>query len=235
MKSLPFLACAFALAACSKESDLVESANSVSVQTTVHIGAADTGSQIRTKTQNANTSTLEGLVSLWSGKPTAVMIATPTEEAPAPAPTLTPEQRMVDQVRRFREGQRLRQMKAESGYPNVDTSGRAGDKVGLRPGDVAGKTPNPAAAAPDNTLAAVVPPPVISPEARLAAKERMAEQVRRFREGQALRLAQANSNAVVAVSATPSANSGGGRTGDSVGVRPGDSIGLRPGDKSASY
>jgi len=71
--------------------------------------------------------------------------------------------------------------------------------------------------------------PVITPEmerARQQRAERMAEDIRRFRQGQALRLAQQNQPAYeLAANAAPVTHAG---------ARPGDRSGLRAGDKAVS-
>jgi hypothetical protein len=227
MKSIPFLVCTLALAACGRESAPITSGNAE--QATV---PAVTAAQTSTEIKKENAGMLSGVVGLWSRQSSAAVVAAATPASDA-APELTAEERMADEIRRFREGQQRRKLRSDLGYVNPKADDRTGDKVELRQGDLAGKTTPPTSTM-QHKRSEAVSIPTISPEERHAVKKRMADEIRRFKEGQALRQVQSNSAPLIAASNTPVSKDG-ERTGDKVGLRPGDSVGARPGDGNVSY
>jgi hypothetical protein len=229
MKSLPFLFSVLALAACGKESGPVASRDAAQA-----MAPSVTADHLPAAPRNTNANILSGFVSLWSKDASTDITAEPMP-TPDVRPVPTPEDRMADEIRRFKEGQRLRQMRSDLGYSDTKPSDRLGDKVALRQGDLAGQTSHPASTLQHSDPEAFTRSPVINPEKRLATKQRMAEEIRRFKEGQALRLAQSNSMELSAASTAPMVNNADGRTGSNAGLRPGDSVGARPGDANASY
>lgn len=225
MRSAFLFACILALAACGKDSSQTAANNPERVLPSAN---ASTGqSQPATAPKgHGNGNSMSGMLALWSGNASAAAGETPAA-APtvAAAPALTPEQRMAEDIRRFREGQRRRQMAAEAASAAAGPNDRTGDKAGPRQGDLVGRSPSDISAAKTGPAAAMPAAPVMTPELELARQqraERMAEDIRRFRQGQAMRLAQQNKPAYeLAASAAP-ASQAGPRAGDRSGMRAGD-------------